>query len=506
MEFKIVVAAEESTMGIGKGGKLPWRLPGDMKFFRHITTSVPSGSKLMNAVVMGRKTWESIPEKFRPLPQRLNVVVTRNSSIFSNDGKAKKKVLVAPSFEGALDILSVFQSHTSSIHSVFVIGGASIYKQAVSSSYMKGMYITKVDPCGEDLNCDVFFPKINLSGLTSKTIRSRTRENGIEYEIVECSPPESGMGDENKDPNSSGLVYTSPKPAANTGSRNLEELQYLKLIRDILGNGVKKGDRTGTGTISKFGCTMRFNLRERFPLLTTKRVFWKGVAQELLWFIKGCTNAKTLTDKGVKIWKANGSREYLDRIGLTHREENDLGPVYGFQWRHFGAEYKDMHSDYSNQGVDQLKQVIEKIKNKPTDRRIIMSAWNPADLKKMALPPCHMFCQFYVANGELSCQMYQRSCDMGLGVPFNIASYSLLTCMIAQVCGLKPGDFVHVMGDTHVYLNHIEPLKRQLEREPRQFPTLWMNPEVKDIDKFKYTDFKIKDYKPYPTIKMKMAV
>jgi len=191
---------------------------------------------------------------------------------------------------------------------------------------------------------------------------------------------------------------------------------------------------------------------------------------------------------------------------LTEREENDLGPVYGFQWRHFGAKYTTMHADYKNQGVDQLRKVIETIKNKPTDRRMIMSAWNPADLAKMALPPCHMFCQFYVANGELSCQMYQRSCDMGLGVPFNIASYSLLTCMIAQVCGLKPGEFVHVLGDTHVYLNHIKPLEEQLKREPRPFPKLWMNPKVTNIEDFKYEDFKIEGYKPYPTIKMKMAV
>lgn len=283
-------------------------------------------------------------------------------------------------------------------------------------------------------------------------------------------------------------------------------MQYLNLIRDIMDNGVRKGDRTGTGTMSKFGCQMRFSLRETFPLLTTKRVFWRGVAEELLWFLRGCTNAKTLTDKGVRIWKANGSREYLDRIGLTDREENDLGPVYGFQWRHFGAEYKTMHDDYTGQGVDQLMNVINTIKNKPTDRRIIMSAWNPADLKKMALPPCHMFCQFYVANGELSCQMYQRSCDMGLGVPFNIASYALLTRMIAQVCDLKPGDFIHTLGDAHVYMNHIEPLREQIKREPRAFPTLTIDPNVKDINDFKMEHFKIEGYKPYPKIKMKMAV
>ncbi|PFX25523.1 Thymidylate synthase [Stylophora pistillata] len=195
-----------------------------------------------------------------------------------------------------------------------------------------------------------------------------------------------------------------------------------------------------------------------------------------------------------------------DRTGLNHREVGDLGPVYGFQWRHFGATYENMHTNYDGQGVDQLANVIDKIKNNPDDRRIIMSAWNPVDLPNMALPPCHSFVQFYVCNGELSCQLYQRSGDMGLGVPFNIASYSLLTYMIAHVCGLKPGEFVHTLGDAHVYLNHIDALKKQLEREPRPFPTLKITREVPNIDSFKFDDFEIIGYNPYPTIKMQMAV
>lgn len=207
---------------------------------------------------------------------------------------------------------------------------------------------------------------------------------------------------------------------------------------------------------------MRFSLRDGvLPLLTTKRVFWRAVAEELLWFITGSTNVKDLQEKNVHIWDGNSTREFLDKNGLVDREEGDLGPIYGFQWRHFGADYKTCHDDYTGQGVDQLNEVIERIRNNPTDRRIIMSAWNVVDLPKMALPPCHCFVQFYVADGELSCQLYQRSADMGLGVPFNIASYSLLTYMIAQVTGLKPGDFIHTIGDAHVYLNHIEPLQEQ---------------------------------------------
>jgi len=215
-----------------------------------------------------------------------------------------------------------------------------------------------------------------------------------------------------------------------------------------------------------------------------------------------------LAAKDIHIWDGNGSREFLDNRGLEHREVGDLGPVYGFQWRHFGAEYKDMHTDYTGQGVDQLAECIDKIKNNPEDRRIIMSAWNPADLGVMALPPCHMFCQFYVdtKKNELSCQMYQRSADMGLGVPFNIASYALLTHMIAHVTGRKPGDFVHTIGDAHVYLNHVDALKEQLERLPRAFPTIKINADKKNIDDFDYSDFEVVGYKPHKTIKMKMAV
>ncbi len=213
-----------------------------------------------------------------------------------------------------------------------------------------------------------------------------------------------------------------------------------------------------------------------------------------------------MQDKDIHIWDKNGSRSYLDSVGLSHRAEYDLGPVYGFQWRHFGAAYTDMGADYAGKGVDQIAQLVNTIKNKPDDRRIILTAWNPAAIKEMALPPCHMFAQFYVCAGELHCQMYQRSGDMGLGVPFNIASYSLLTRMLAQVCGLKAGEFIHVIGDAHVYLNHVDPLLVQLEREPRAFPTLHIDPSVTDIDAFKFEHFRIDGYSPHATIKMDMAV
>lgn len=310
-----------------------------------------------------------------------------------------------------------------------------------------------------------------------------------------------------------------------------EEYQYLNLIRDILQHGEHRPDRTGTGTYSIFAPPqMKFSLSKPsadpsqppipiLPLLTTKRVFLRAVTAELLWFIAGSTSSKPLSEQGVKIWDGNGSRAYLDSVGLSHHEEGDLGPVYGFQWRHFGAEYKGPDADYTGQGVDQLAEIIDKLQHKPYDRRIILSAWNPADLKKMALPPCHMFAQFYVSfprpvNGSeekpraaLHCLLYQRSCDMGLGVPFNIASYALLTHMLAHVCDLTPGTFTHTMGDAHVYLDHVDALKVQLEREPRGFPTL----EIKrdkggSIDGWMAEDFVVAGYNPHKMIAMKMSV
>ncbi|XP_037071778.1 thymidylate synthase-like [Pollicipes pollicipes] len=303
------------------------------------------------------------------------------------------------------------------------------------------------------------------------------------------------------------VAGSSPVVKADKSNEPHEEQQYLDLIRRIIETGVQRDDRTGTGTLSVFGTQMRFSLRDgRFPLLTTKRVFWRGVAEELLWFIRGSTDAAELQQRGVHIWDGNGSREFLDHLGFTDRREGDLGPVYGFQWRHFGAKYRGPDADYTGQGVDQLASVIHDIRTNPNSRRIVMSSWNAADLPLMALPPCHCLAQFYVANGELSCLLYQRAADMGLGVPFNIASYALLTCMIAHVTGLKPGEFVHSMGDTHVYLNHVEPLKEQLAREPRPFPRLRFARAVDDIQQFTMDDLQLEGYDPHKKLYMKMAV
>lgn len=262
--------------------------------------------------------------------------------------------------------------------------------------------------------------------------------------------------------------------------------QYLDLLNKVLSEGVRKDDRTGTGTISIFGHQMRFNMEEGFPLLTTKKLHLKSIIYELLWFLKGDTNVKYLQDHGVSIWN-----EWADADG-------GLGHIYGYQWRSW--------PDYNGGHIDQIKEVIRQIKETPDSRRMIVSAWNVADLDKMNLPPCHLLFQFYVADGRLSLQLYQRSADTFLGVPFNIASYALLLMMVAQVTGLKAGDFVHTTGDTHLYLNHLDQARLQLTREPRPLPRMVINPEVKDIFDFKYEDFKLEDYDPWPHIAAKVSV
>jgi thymidylate synthase len=262
--------------------------------------------------------------------------------------------------------------------------------------------------------------------------------------------------------------------------------QYLNLLQTVLDTGVPKGDRTGTGTLSLFGAQMRFNLREGFPLLTTKKLHTRSIFHELLWFLQGDTNIKYLKDNGVRIWD-----EWAD-------EKGNLGPVYGYQWRSWPGPDGKKH--------DQISMLIDQIKNNPDSRRLIVSSWNVPFIGQMALPPCHCLFQFYVCNGTLSCQLYQRSADIFLGVPFNIASYSLLTHMIAQACDLKVGDFVHTLGDAHLYINHLDQAREQLSREPVSLPQLKLNPEVKDIFKFTFEDIEVVNYSPHPTIKAPIAV
>ncbi|XXQ32675.1 Bifunctional dihydrofolate reductase-thymidylate synthase [Plasmodiophora brassicae] len=475
--FEVIAAFASGSRGIGVRGGLPWRLPADLRRFKRLTTG--SGH---NAVIMGRNTWQSIPEKFRPLPGRINIVLTRDPSRIDSTS-----VKVASSLTHALRMLEDMEG----IDRVFVIGGEKVYADALKMDECHVLHLTRVldEP---DESCDAFFPDVDWSQFMEVDASDPMVENDTRFEFLTYVRRPYGAADRERD---------GPVPVKH------DEDQYLDLVRRILDSGVSRTDRTGVGTVAVFGAQMRFDLRNgQFPLLTTKRVFWRGVAEELLWFISGCTDGEVLSAKGIRIWDGNGSREFLDRLGFHDRRPGDLGPVYGFQWRHFGAKYATCDADYAGQGIDQLAQVIEMIKTQPDSRRIIMTAWNPSDLHLMVLPPCHMFCQFFVNDGELSCLLYQRSCDMGLGVPFNIASYALLTRLIAHVCGLKAGELIHTLGDAHVYMNHVDALKEQLKRTPRPFPTLTINSSTTSIDGFKFEDVHLDGYNPYPAIKMDMAV
>ncbi len=403
-----------------------------MRHFKQVTCKPPSPG-LINAVIMGRKTWESIPSVYRPLPDRINVVLSRGgrAAIEGLPTATSNDVLVATSLNDALKQIKYRPDHGFT----YIIGGGEIYNSAVKSGLVNRVVYTEVKGLPEDTVYDAFFPEMKdeewecvpydvahhlshdengnntnaSSAHTSKKAKIAAEvhvdeKSGLTYEFLEY------VKRRNISPTTVSDVTLATAATNDSEDEmaipegpeiNPEEMQYLELCRDIIENGVKRGDRTGTGTLSKFGVQMRYSLRDNaLPLLTTKRTFWRGVAEELLWFVKGSTNANELAEKDIHIWDGNGSREFLDSLGLEHREQGDLGPVYGFQWRHFGADYKDMHTDYSGQGVDQLADCIDKIINNPEDRRIIMSAWNPKDLKLMALPPCHMFCQFYVSTNN----------------------------------------------------------------------------------------------------------
>lgn len=511
--YAIVAATEEH--GIGKDGGIPWHIPEDLAMFKKLTTCPGK----LTPVIMGRGTYESLPPSVRPLPHRLNIVLTSDPRRVP----PHEHVRVVSSLDEALHVGQQECDTTSG----YVIGGAQVYRDFFTHPACFAVHLTRVlDP----FPCDRFIPDVEQTfDFVTESIRLKSAKTGVHFRHLTYINPdylhkeatggtvpsralsEQAVAHVNSEDGGGASVASTFKSAPPLEERKVsgdhEEHQYLALVQRVLGTGVRRPDRTGTGTLSVFGTRMEYDLSDgHCPVFTTKRVFWRGVVEELLWFVRGATDAKLLSAKKVRIWDANGSREFLDRRGLTDNREGDLGPVYGFQWRHFGAEYEHCDTDYRGKGVDQLSNIVHLLKTNSTSRRMVMSAWNPVDIPKMALPPCHLLCQFYVAEGRLSCQMYQRSADLGLGVPFNVASYSLLTCMIAHVCGLRPGKFIHVMGDTHVYLNHVDALKKQLKRRPKAFPTLRFARKVASIDEFVAEDIVLDGYAPHKGIKMKMAV
>lgn len=385
--------------------------------FKDLTVGSNTEDK-RNVVVMGRKTWDSLRAITKsgkvPLPGRLLYVVSSSRAEDIGVDQYPENAEAFLSLQDALDSAD----EDERVKDVFLIGGQGLFKEATNFKHLcKNIYQTRI---GQNVDGDVKIGKDLNSGFVLTEISKAFAEKGLNYDFTRWINPKL-FAEHHEE------FMTKTFPQMN------QEQQYLDLIRDIIQNGVEKRDRTGVGTRSTFGNMMRFDISQTFPMLTTKRVYWKGVVEELLWFLRGSTYAKELADKDVHIWDGNGSREFLDKLGFKERKEGDLGPVYGFQWRHFGAKYGDCFTDYTGQGVDQIDQLIKRIKADPDSRRHIVSAWNVADLHKMALPPCHVLFQFYVSQGKLSCMLYQRSCDVGLGIPFNIASYALLTVMVARV-------------------------------------------------------------------------
>lgn len=444
-----IVSAVDINNGIGKDGDIPWTEPEDMKFFHDIT--VGQGN---NAVIMGRKTYQSLPTQVRPLPERHNIVI-------SSTMKSVPNITVVRSFEEALLKAVGFTR-------VFVIGGQGVYEEAIN----KYLYLCDqihLTRFYQDYNCDVFFPFKSISHLPAscQTIHDYDR-----------------------------FIFAPEKH---------QEYQYLDLCQKILVEGEEKRDRTGTGTLSLFGTSLEFDISEELPLLTTKKLVYDKVIKELLFFISGQTDTKILEEQGVGIWKWNTTSKFLQDRGLDY-VEGDMGPAYGFQWRHWGAKYNGCHEDYTGQGIDQLADLIDNLKNNPFSRRHILTAWNVSQLEEMALPPCHFTVQFNVsADGTfIDCQLYQRSADMFLGVPWNIASYAILTYLLGSITGLKPRKLRLVFGDTHIYQNHVEQVKKQLSRTPKPWPTLKLTP--KDIDSFTPEDIQVVGYTSWPFISGKMAI
>lgn len=450
MRFEIVVA-HNSKRGIGIKNGIPWRCGEDMNFFKGLTSTGK------NAVIMGANTWRSIGSS--PLKGRVNFVIS-NGTVKQHDG--------AQVCKSVQECISSVLSISDKIDRAFVIGGESIYKQFLEARVVSVIYANEI--LTDKTECDKFFCDVPVCF-----------DKELDYTNSTCE-----------------VRYTRYSRHLNT-----EEGQYLQLVEKILREGERRSDRTGTGTLSVFGNSMRFSLRDgRIPLLTTKRVFWRGVVEELLWMLSGSTDANILAETGVHIWDGNASREFMDGLGFTERRVGDIGPAYGFQWRYSGAKYVDCCTDYTGQGVDQIQRCIDMIKDDPSSRRIILSAWNPSDVGNMNLPPCHVMAQFLVSGQELSCMVFQRSVDVGLGLPFNIASYSLLTHMMAKCCGLTAKELVHAAGDTHIYRDHVGPLERQVKRCPLEFPTVALNDAITEIDGFTAEDITLQGYTSYPSVKM----
>ena len=453
--FSCIFCRENSTGGIGFQNHLPWgmSIKEDMELFKTITKGT---DKTKNVLIMGKNTYKSLGGK--ELPGRSSIDIGTPEY---------------PSLDSALKWISSEKSLKDS--KIFVIGGKRLFTEAFAHPLLETIYestLFPLTPC----ECDVFFPNSIPDEFSCVDVKTFT--NPYYY-----------------------LVFKQYNRMGTTS-----ENQYLSLLERVLHHGNPRDDRTGTGTISMFGTQMEFDLQEGFPLLTTKKVFFRGVIEELLWMLRGETNNNILKQKGIHIWDGNAGKEYLTKLGLGHFPEGELGRIYGMQWRHFGGNF--VAGGKHTGGFDQIADVIHQIKTNPTSRRIIVSGWNPLDLKEMALPCCHLMHQYYVENDVLHLKVDLRSNDLFLGAPFNIASYALLLTMIAHICHLKPGKLIYSVGDAHIYKNHIKQVEEQLLRPCRHLPTLTLHVPntVQMPEDFTYEMFELQSYTPHPTISGEMAV
>ena len=456
--FKVIVCCDVKN-GFSKDGTIPWiaHVKKDQKFFKEKTIGLGN-----NAMIMGKDTFLAIPK--RPLPNRKNVVIS--TTMKSED---YPDILIYPNFLSCLSDLARYK-----FDEVYVCGGQRLYYQALSTfSYLcDQVYVTRLH---KDYDCDRFFP----------------------FEYLETYTPHV------EDANSDLTIFSYIMNVTH------QEEQYLKLIKRVIQKGDEKGDRTGVGTYSKFGQHLEFDISSNIPIITCKKIPYKMIFKELLWMISGSTNSKVLEEQGVNIWKENSSRQFLDKRGLQNFQVGDIGAGYGYQYRHWGANYQGCSEDYTGQGIDQLNNVITNIKQDPTSRRLVVSAWNVSQLDMMALPPCHLLYQFNATSkGQLDCHVYQRSADLFLGVPFNMLFYATLTYMVAHLCNLKPRKLYFSFGDAHIYKNHLEAVSKIISKTPHPWPTLTLvNVEnVLTIDDFKLENFQIDGYTSWETVSASMAV
>ena len=502
--YNLIVAHSFPHYGIGKNNELPWKISEDLKYFKKITQQFENNLNktsnqdslnidYINVCIMGRKTWDSIPNQFKPLTSRLNIIIT-NKKIESDNN-----LIIYSDFINLEHNLKKFNNamivnpNTNNIYQInkkFIIGGESIYKYAFENLPIENIYTTEVYLKEKEYHS--YFP-------------IKIHENK-EFKLQECS----NFYEENEY-HFRFLKYINKKliNCETELFRNHEEDEYLKLMKNILKNGINRSDRTGTGTLSLFGQQLKFNLEDTFPLCTTKKIFFRAVFEELMLYLRGQTDNKILNEKNIHIWDGNTSEDFLKKRNLPYRE-GDMGETYGFNFRHFGGKYKGCDSNYKGIGYDQLQEVIRLIKEDPTSRRIIINLWNPDGNQRAALPSCLCMYQFYVDTNKnkLNLQIYIRSSDFFLANNWNTCTGALLVHMICNLEGINytPGELIVVTGDTHLYLTHLEQVKLNLLREPFPFPKLHIKEKKKNIEEYSYSDLQIIGYKCMPNISANMAV